>query len=401
MKIAFIAKEYPPHGLLRAATAIFYPKLSKALLNRGYEIHVITQSFNGSKREYTSEDGIHVHEVGPRPKTGSPIRRALFSLNAALKARELVKRYRLEIIETSVFGGEGFFYSILKSAPLVVDTFAFGEMMLQTKTYKSIFERVFWKISAFLEEITLKKADVIIANSPSTYYFLIEKKKLPKEKIFLIWESRIDLNKFKPVSSDIRKRFQIAEESPLILYVGWLQARKGIHYLCETMPLVIQKFPEAVFLLKGEDTNTAPGGVSFKKYIFDFAKKHGFSKNVKIIEEFLSKEDIVALYSACDVFVFPSLYETFGWPIVEAMACERPVVATDTGIARELKGKGLFVVPLKDSTALAQGLIYFLSMSREKREEIGRDNRKVVEQTFSFEKMVKKYLKVYEKLIPR
>lgn len=401
MKIAFIAKEYPPHGNLRAATAIFYPKLARTLIQHGHEVYVITQSHNGVRREYVNQDGVHVHEVGPAPRLGSPWRRILFSFNAALEARHLVKWHRVQLVDATVFGAEGFFYAILKSAPFVLETFAFSEMLLETKTYGSSFERLAWKISTFFEKISLSKADHIIANSPVVYQLLIEKKRLPSEKISLIWESRIDLDKFKPTDSDIRRRLRIAEDAPLLLYVGWLQARKGIHHLCEAMPSVVKEFPNAVFLLKGEDTYTAPAGTSFKQYILGFASRHSIFNNIKVIEQYLPEEDIVALYSACDVFVFPSLSETFGWPVVEAMACERPVVATVTGIAPELakEAPALLVVPPGNSQALADGIIYFLSMPKEKREVLAKGNRRIVKERFSFENMVESYLKVYQKFI--
>ncbi len=148
MKIAFIAKEYPPYGNLRVATAIFYPKLARALVERGHEVYVITQSPNGVGREYQNQDGVHVHEVGPAPKLGSPWRRMLFSFNAALEARNLVKRHNVQLVDAMVIGAESFFYAIIKSAPLVLETFAFGDMLLETGTYRSNFERLSWKISA-------------------------------------------------------------------------------------------------------------------------------------------------------------------------------------------------------------------------------------------------------------
>jgi glycosyltransferase involved in cell wall biosynthesis len=398
MKIAFIAKEYPPHGNLRVATAIFYPKLARALIERGHEVHVIAQSHNGTRGEYKDRDGVRVHEVGPAPKLGSPWRRLLFSYNAALEARRLNRRHKVQLVDATVFGAEGFFYAIFKSTPLVLETFAFGDMLLETGTYTSSLERLSWKISVFLEKISLSKADHIIANSPATYKMLKEKKGISGIKTSLIWESRIDFDKFKPTRSDIRKRLGIAEDVPLLLYIGWLQARKGIIYLCEVMPPVVKQFPDAVFLLRGEDTNTAQGGISFKQYILDFTSQHDILNNVKIIEEYLSEEDIVDLYSACDVFLFPSLSETFGWPVVEAMACERPVVVTDTGISSEIKSEGMIVVPPKDAKALADGLINFLSLPERRREELGKINRSVVEKVFSFSKMVQAYIEVYEKL---
>jgi len=270
---------------------------------------------------------------------------------------------------------------------------------LETGTYNSRLERLFWEISLLLEKISMMRADHIIANSPISLEKLSGKKGIRKEKLSLILESRIDFQVFKHKKDGIREKLDIGNETPLVLYIGWLQARKGIHYLCDAIPEVVSRFPDVVFLLKGEDTDTAPGGISFKKYILDFAEQHNISKNVRFLEQYLSEDDLVSLYSASDIFVFPSLYETFGWPVIEAMACERTVVATDTGIADEFKNEGVAIVPSGDSMALTGKLIHFLSLPGAEREKLGKNNRESVKRKFSFQKMVEDYIEVYEKTL--
>lgn len=398
MRIAYLSKEYPPYGL-NFASALFYPKLAGALSQRGHEVHIISQAVKG-KEEHV-EEGIYIHRVGPPPKTGSGVTRMRYNLSAWLKLRELVDKYAIEVVDAPITFGEGFMYSFRKQTPLVLQTFAFSDMFLKTKSYNGASERLSFMLSSYLESISLKRADKIIANSPQTYRYLIEEKKITDERVRLVWESRIDLEKFKFTPSDIRAKLGVPSESPLILYVSWLQARKGVHILCDAVPQVIKHLPQALFVLLGRDTDSAPGGGSFKQYIFNSARRLGFLSNIRIIDDFIPEAELIQLYSACDVFVLPSLSETFGWPLIEAMACGRPVVATATGIAPEFDGisRALVVAPPGEPEALAQAIIKLLSIPKEEREHLAASHRQIVEERFSFQRMVDSILSVYEQAI--
>lgn len=399
MNIVFLAKEYPPYGL-NFASALFYPRLAQALVERGHRVHVISQAPDG--RETFQEDhGVTVHRVGPSPRSGSALRRGLYSFNAWRRLTRLAKSERIDLVEASAFFGEGFFCSLWKPAPLVVQSFAFSDMFLTTGSYGGFAEMVSLRISALLEDVSLRRADKIIANSPATYRYVVERKGISKGRVALIWESRIDLDKYRFTPSDIRTSLGISTEALLVLYVGWLQARKGLHILAQALPQILAHVPSAVFVFLGRDTLTAPGGGSFKRFLLNCALGSGISTNVKIIEDFLPEQDLVRLYSACDVFVLPSLSETFGWPVVEAMACSRPVVATATGIAPEMEGASpvFRVVPPGDAEALADAIISVLAVPKEDRERLAASHRRVVEECFSFERMVEQLLKVYQQVI--
>jgi glycosyltransferase involved in cell wall biosynthesis len=398
MKIAYLSKEYPPYGL-NFAGAIFYPKLASGLCQQGHEVHVISQAPR-HEDEYMDQ-GIFIHRIGPPPKSGSALTRMRYNLAAWRKLRQLVGKYAIEIVDAPVTFGEGFMYSLRKHTPLILQTFAFSDMFVRTKSYSGISELFSFKISSCMEDMSLKLADRVVANSPQTYGYLLNEIKIPAQRINLIWESRIDLGRFHFTSSDARTRLEVPVDEPLILYVGWLQARKGVHILCEAIPSVLSHFPGAVFVLLGRDTKSAPGGGSFKQYILEHARRQGFLRHIKIIDEFIPENELIELYSACDLFVLPSLSETFGWPVIEAMACNRPVVATTTGVAPEFANvsQALKVVPPGNAKALVQAIIKILSMSREERGTSASSHRRIVEERFSLPKMVQSYISVYEEVI--
>jgi glycosyltransferase involved in cell wall biosynthesis len=400
MKIALLHRYYPPNGLTYSTTH-FYATIAKAFATEGHEVHVISQGIE--KRDFITRGGVYVHEVGtwPRRRDIPFLSHFIYLFNAWRKLTELVKQFHIEVVDAYVFSAHGFFPALFKQVPLVLEVHAWSEMFLKSKNYSGFLRFLGLKITTYLEEFSLKRADKIIVTSPQTYQYFVEKKCFPEEKVSIIWDSRIDLNKFRFTPSDIRSRFDIPSDVNFILYVGTLDVRKGVHILAEAMPKVIAFFPNTLFVFLGRDTLTAPGGGSFKQYLLNYASKRGILANVKFIESFVSEEDLVKLYSACDIFVLPSLWEGASMTIPEAMACNRPVVATETGNAVALKGISpvLKVVPIGDSKALAQAIIEILSIPKEERERLSARHRQIVERYFSFERMVEQILTVYREAI--
>jgi glycosyltransferase involved in cell wall biosynthesis len=184
--------------------------------------------------------------------------------------------------------------------------------------------------------------------------------------------------------------------------VGRLEARKGVQVLCEAIPEVIKSAPMTKFVLVGQDTNTATDGGSIKRHITEEAQGRGFMDSIVLID-FLSEDELIQLYSACDVFVLPSLYETFGLVTMEAMACGKPVVATATGVIPELglDGESGIMVPLGDAGALAEAMIKLLLLKNEEKRLIARKNRELIEARFSIPAWVDKMVDVYEKALGR
>jgi glycosyltransferase involved in cell wall biosynthesis len=113
--------------------------------------------------------------------------------------------------------------------------------------------------------------------------------------------------------------------------------------------------------------------------------------------DFMATPELVKLYSACDLFVLPSLEESFGLVTIEAMACGRPVVVSATGIAPELglDGTNGVVVPVGDGKALADAIVKMLLMSPQQKFEVSRRNRSIVEERFSLERFGENMLAVY------
>jgi len=139
-----------------------------------------------------------------------------------------------------------------------------------------------------------------------------------------------------------------------------------------------------------------------KSYIDKEATSKGYRDNLLFIDS-LGHDELIPLYSACDVFVLPSLREGFSMVILEAMACGKPVVATSTCVAPELDfdGESGIMVSPGDASGLAKALMKLLSLTEEDRKQVARKNRALVESRFSIPAWVSRVVDVYQKALER
>ena len=148
---------------------------------------------------------------------------------------------------------------------------------------------------------------------------------------------------FRPVPRDraqreVRERLKI--EGPFVLTVGDLQPRKNHLGLIQAFESLIQTHPQIrhKLVLAGKDTWFAP-------QIHEAAKNSRVADRI-LFTGFVEDEDLLRLYNACDCFVFPSFYEGFGIPILEAMACGRAVACANTSSMPEVAdGAGILFDP--------------------------------------------------------
>jgi Glycosyltransferase len=203
----------------------------------------------------------------------------------------------------------------------------------------------------------------------------------------------IDVSAFGPTeSTSLREQFGIGN-SPMLLFVGRMIAQKGIEYLLDAMPEVLKTHPDAKLLLIGKGNSLK----SLKRR----AASLGIEENA-IFAGYLSEEKLKEAYGTCDVFVLPSIVEPFGMVILEAMACHKPVVCTDSGGVNEIvedNGSG-FLVPVKDHMALAEKINLVLSDDALRR-RLGERGRMIAEERYDWKQVATRVQKVYAETISR
>lgn len=396
MRVAFVTREYPPDTAW-GGIATMYHSLARALAARGHEVHVVCQAVSGPGDAI--DGGVIVHRVGTNPGRYSALARVDYSLHARRRLLGIVREYGVEVVEAAYWGAEGFLYSLRRRTPLVVRVATSAAEIVSTGTYSGRSEWLALKVLSLLEDFTARRADRIIVTTEGLRAPLIARLGVSPDKVDLVRHA-VDTGKFTRVESGIRGRLGIAQDARMALFVGRLESRKGVHVLCEAVPLILRRVPQAVFVLVGRDTDSSPAGGSMRSYVARRAREGGFHDRLVFVDT-LTETEIVELYSACDLLVSPSLHESFGLVVLEAMACGKPVVATSTGLVPELKldGTGGIMVSPGDVEGLAGAVATLLSLDDRGVRLAAEKNRRLVEAEFSIGRWVDNVMAVYETAI--
>jgi glycogen(starch) synthase len=395
MRIAILTRNYPPDSFW-GGDAVVYHNLARGLAQRGHEVHVICQAIGKAGEQI--QDGVFVHRVGTNPRRYSVRARLDYYIHAWARLRTVVRTRGIEIVEAPDWSAEGFLYSWHKQTPLVVTAIGATDDPIRTKTYAGIVQLVALFFLSRLCNLTLRRADRVVAISDDCYEAVLRRYPVRREKVVKV-PMGIDSDKFRYVESDIkREKLALSDSSSIVLFVGRLEARNGVHVLCEAMPQVAARVPNTKFVLVGRDTNTSPTGDSFRQYVTERV-----ADSTHFID-FLPDDELVQLYSASDVCVYPALCATFGLPPIEAMSCGKPVVATAVGILPELEplaSGGLTVVPPQEPQKLAEALVGYLTSDQARRERIAESNRRLVESRFSISAWVDSVADLYAELLAK
>jgi glycosyltransferase involved in cell wall biosynthesis len=200
-------------------------------------------------------------------------------------------------------------------------------------------------------------------------------------------------------ASSLRDRLKLGNKR-IILFVGHFGLRKGIPFLVKAMSKILKEHSNTLLLCVG-GTPEWLGTHLYWDYIRNLVRELGISESVRLVGEIPHRE-LPYYYSLADVFAFPSLYEAFGKVIVEAMACETPVVASNVGGIPEIvehKRNGLLVEP-GNVVELAHAINSLLSDS-DFAKTLGRNARQTVIEKFTWRLTTENLTKIYLKLINR
>lgn len=191
----------------------------------------------------------------------------------------------------------------------------------------------------------------------------------------------MDYSSFINANRDLRKQLGIQDHQRVIIMVGRINPGKGQFFFLQMAQALIKSYPHTVFWMVGDPY---PGYEPIQEELHAFIEEHDLGEHVKDLG---FRRDIPALLKASDIFVLPSILpDSFPTVILEAMAAGLPVVATDSGGAREMvvHGQTGFIIPMGDQE---QGVFYLSQLldSSNQSQEMGKLGQKRVIDTFSFQ----------------
>lgn len=200
---------------------------------------------------------------------------------------------------------------------------------------------------------SVRRSDGIIADSHHTRNDLIEQWQVPADLITVV-QGAVDHDLFRPVVDEareraVRSRYEIGD-APFVFALSRLEPRKNFVRLIEAFgqARTAARLPHRLII----------GGS--KGWLYDEIFQHVIDlglHNVVHFAGFIADEDLPVLYSAASFFAYPSLYEGFGLPIVEALACGTPVLTADNSCLPEVGGPGAYYVQAEDVSSICEGIV--------------------------------------------
>jgi glycosyltransferase involved in cell wall biosynthesis len=257
-------------------------------------------------------------------------------------------------------------------------------------------EYINWKDRLFLNlliPISLRRADIVIAVSEFTKKEILKYYDIEEKKVVVVHNAVSDTftsntNTDSEHIEKIRLHYDLPKK--FILYVGTLQPRKNIPSLLQAFSVMRSKIPDMKLVVIGNRQ-----GYHYDTRIDAVIREYALQE-VVVFPGFVNQEDLSIIMRMAEVFVFPSLYEGFGLPVLEAMSQSVPVLASDIESLREVCGDAALFI---DTTNLAKfsEILYTISTMMQTREALKIAGIKQM-QKFSWRSSVSRLQDIYKTL---
>ena len=438
MRVGLMTREYPPYVYGGAGVHVEYlsREMAKSIEVDVYAWGETPDADSLKDPELPHNPNLQVHFEQPWPMisngTQAKFKGALEALS--LNLLQNLHLEKIDVIHTHTWyvAMAGFLAKKLYGIPFVLTTHSLEPL----RAWKAEQLGTGYALSSWMERTAILDADAIVAVSNGTKADILKAyPDVEASRIHVIYNG-IDLGQYQytPEITALEK-YGVDPEKPYVLFVGRITRQKGVTHLVDA----IQYLPpgtQVVLCAGAPDTpeiaaemrakveavrRYTPGSQEAAVENFTTDGGHsiatgdptGTGHNLVWIEQMVTREEAIQLYSHCAVFCCPSVYEPFGIINLEAMACKAPVVASATGgilevVVDEATG---YLVPFeadpvttfptdakkfaKDLAARLTGLL----KDPERARRMGEAGRKRVEEHFSWTAIAAQTIKLYESLI--
>jgi len=447
MRVGLMTREYPPYVYGGAGVHVEY--LSRELAKTiEVEVHAWGDSPDAPNNapQHLSEDcepiplDLDVHFENPWPAISNGTQAKFKGALEALSLNLLQNLHldKLDIIHTHTWyvAMAGFLAKKLYGIPFVLTTHSLEPL----RAWKAEQLGSGYALSSWMERTAILDADAIVAVSNGTKGDILKAYPDVDEKRIHVIYNGIDLQQYQYTPhQDALLKYGVDPMKPYVLFVGRITRQKGVTHLVEAIPHlppgtqvvlcagapdtpeIAAEMREKVEAVRKQTPGSLPALISVESDGVTNPPGHaqasgdptGTGHNIVWIEQMVTKEEAIQLYSHCAVFCCPSVYEPFGIINLEAMACRAPVVASATGGILEVvvEGETGHLVPFEadpvttfpsDPAKFSRDLadrINELLADPAKARAMGEAGRKRVEDHFSWTAIAAQTIKLYKSLI--
>jgi len=203
-------------------------------------------------------------------------------------------------------------------------------------------------------EAALRRATCVIAVSQSTKRDLIELLAVPEQRVTVIPHG-VDMDVFRPAPAQVigEARARLGIDGPYLLALGGIEPRKNLSGLLSAYARLAADIRPALVIAGGGVEWNPEGRVLLREALE--ALEPSVRRHV-VTTGYVTEGDKVALLTGAEALVYPSLYEGFGLPVLEAMACGTPVVTSNVSALPEVAGGAAVLVDPSDPESIAEGI---------------------------------------------
>jgi len=316
-----------------------------------------------------------------------------FSIRAYARIKEICKQRPFDIIHDN----QGLGYGLLLMQGLNIPVVATIHHPLHIdrnadmKQANGLIEK--WRIRKFYSFIRMqayvtRRLERIVTVSQSSSEEIQRFFKIPADKLRIVYNG-IDTEMYQTNKHGNKER------NGLIMVGNTDDRKKGVIYLLEAMQLLEGNGVKLTIVDDAERHSSYADDVGpLPSYGLKLVKQFNLNGQVRFTGR-LTREELVEQYAAAEIAIVPSVYEGFGLPAAEAMACGTPVISSDGGALPEVVGDAGILVPSEKADALAAAIKQLLG-DKQTQQRMGEAGRKRVEDQFSWEKAARKTLEVYQ-----
>ncbi len=255
-------------------------------------------------------------------------------------------------------------------------------------TAVSWYQRLGRKYYALISSLIIKRANLVTTISNFSQQDIAEGFSIPADRIKVIYEGVGQ--EFKPATTPDQTLQKYSIDRPYFIHLGAIDPRKQTAFTIEAFKQFINTDAGRQHQLVVTGLN-AKDSQSFQKLI----QQHQLESSVKLVG-FVAKSELIELLSAAQALLFPSLYEGFGLPMLQAMACHCPVITTNTTALPEIGGSAALYIDTGHHQQLVQQMT-LLAGNLESRQQLVKAGLRQIKK-FDWQQTADQYAKLYREV---